>query len=43
MPLMAPAIRCVADHVWEQKVADRGTCCVHPWEEPADDDEADDV
>ena len=34
MLLMAPAIRCVANHLWEQKLADQGTCCAHPWEEP---------
>ena len=32
MPLLAPAIRCVAWHLLEQKLADRGTCCEHPWE-----------
>ena len=31
-PQLAPAIRCVANHLWEQKLADRGTCCAHPWE-----------
>ena len=35
MPLMAPAIRCVAWHLIEQKLADRGTCCAHPWEADA--------
>ena len=32
-PQLAPAIRCVANHLWEQKLADRGTCCAHPWED----------
>ena len=32
-PQLAPAIRCVASHVWEQKLGDRGTCCAHPWED----------
>ena len=32
-PQLAPAIRCVASHVWEQKLDDRGTCCGHAWEE----------
>ena len=32
-PQLAPAIRCVAWHLWEQKLADRGVCCAQPWEE----------
>ena len=32
-PHLAPAIRCVAWHLWEQKLADRGVCCAHPWED----------
>ena len=35
MPLMAPAIRCVAYHVVEERLDDYGTCCAHPWEESA--------
>ena len=34
-PQLAPAIRCVANHLWEQELADRGVCCAHPWEEEA--------
>ena len=32
MLLMAPAIPCVANHLWEQKLDGYGTCCAHPWE-----------
>ena len=38
-PHLAPAIRCVAWHLWEQKLADRGVCCAHPWAEADDEDD----
>ena len=41
VPKLAPAIRCVANHLWEQKLADRGVCCAHPWAEPDEEDDDD--
>ena len=32
-PQLAPAIRCVAYHVVEERLDDYGTCCAPPWEE----------
>ena len=32
-PQLAPAIRCVAYHVTEERLGDEGTCCAHPWED----------